>query len=264
VENIKTSDRTISFEIVIQKPVITSEENERARIRLDGYGTFSPPGAVEIPGRIFNVAVPLQGDFSLRAVILQREDLGDLKLMRKKGSRLVRDENNTNITEYYLPEDPWAGKGLLPVVSAGKRLFMGRVRVLPVRVSPVGRSKNGYWIARRILVTITVTSGGTSFGSLETANNRLSNAWSRIYDRVLVNPGNAARLSKAIDRVKIEKLSQAGERTIKIYIPETGLYVLRADLLIDAAGGGPFSAGDPFLPGNLLLKDITMMNLSLN
>ncbi|MCD6379956.1 hypothetical protein J7M07_05870, partial [bacterium] len=243
VENLKSSGRTISFEIVIQKPDVFSTDGAGVRIILEGYGTFSPPGAVEIPGRIFNVAIPLEGDISLRAAVLEREDLGDIRLARKMGSRLVRGEDNTNLTENYLPDDPWVGKGLLPVVSTGREHFMGRVRVLPVRVSPVGKRKNGYWIARRILVTITAGSGGEPLNLIETLNTPVSPAWRSIYSRVLVNPNDAAVFARAIDRVKVQNLPQAGERRIKISIPETGLYVLRADSLIGTSGGGPFSTG---------------------
>jgi len=236
VEELKSSGRNISFEIIVQKPGITSEGPDGVRINIDGYGTFSPPGALDIPGKIFNVAIPLNGTVFLKATVLKRDDLGDIRLARRKGSRLVKGKNNTDLTETYLPDDPWAGEGILPVVSAGKEQFMGRVRVLPVRVSPVGKSKNGYWIARRILINITVDTEEKPFDSIETLKEPLSPAWGGIYNRVLVNPDNAAGFARAAGRVKIQNFSQAGERRIKISIPETGLYVLRADSLIASAG----------------------------
>ncbi|MDZ7859233.1 MAG: C25 family cysteine peptidase [Candidatus Krumholzibacteriota bacterium] len=243
VENVKRAEKTISFEIVIDKPDIIPDGDGRVRIRLDGYGTFSPPGAAEVPGRIFNIAVPESGDVSFSAAVLERDDLGDIRLARKMGSRLVKGKENTDLTETYLPKrDPWEKKGLLPVVSACREEFFGRVRVLPVRVSPVEKRAGGYSIARKILIKVNFRSESTLLGFNGPQKTSLSKAWRDIYERVLINPADAVLFAKEPDRIKIQNLPNGDSRAVKLSIPETGLYILEADRLASSAGGGPFAS----------------------
>ncbi|MGM0484768.1 MAG: hypothetical protein ACQERI_09495, partial [Candidatus Krumholzibacteriota bacterium] len=155
VDNVRSSPGRVTFDIVTGRPELRETGDGAVRITLEGYGTFSPPGAPELPGRIFNVAVPPEGEPSVRAEVLSRQRLGNIRPAPRRGSRLRRGEDDIPVTETYLPgANPWEGRGLPPVVSVGRGSFMGRVMVLPVRVIPVGRGPDGYWIARKIRVTI--------------------------------------------------------------------------------------------------------------
>ncbi len=244
VSNLVSSGGNISFEIIVERPELVATGGG-LRVLVNGYGTFSPPGAVEIPGRIFNVAVPPGSNPLLRTSVVERQYLGNVEIARAEGSRLVRSEDGLPLTETYLPEDPWKGKGLPPVISAGDVSMMGRVPVLPVRVNLLGRDEGGYWIARRI--TVSINAGGGSRNQearspgmeiISRDGQPLSAAWRGVYGRVLVNPDDAAAMVKPVKRVEIQRGPAAGRR-LKIRVPETGLFRLEADSLAQLTGGGP-------------------------
>jgi len=239
VLDVKSTSGGVTFDILIEQPTMVKAGDNTIRISIDGYGTFSPPGAVELPGRIFNVAVPQKGRPTVTASILSRERIGSMELARKMGSRLRRGDDDKPVTETYLPdEDPWEGKGLPPVVSAGKKSIMGRVAVIPVRVSPVGGDREGYWIARKIRVTVSYPPAD------ESDAGSVSDKWQGIYERVLVNPEDAPGFSKGMVRPRnlIRGINDEG-RSVRIRIPETGLYVIEADSLNSVITGGPMIAG---------------------
>ncbi|MBD3179907.1 MAG: hypothetical protein GF417_10070, partial [Candidatus Latescibacteria bacterium] len=239
IHNVRSESGTVTFEIVVGEFELKETPDGATRIIINGYGTFSPPGAPELPGRIFNVAVPHGGVPIVRAVVLSREQLGDIRLARKKGSRLRKVDDGEPVTETYLPDvDPWEGKGLPPVVSAGRKSMMGRLPVLPVRINPVGKDRNSYWIARKIRVTVEYPEpAGSSTGSIP-------RGWKRIYERTLVNPRDARGYIKEIDAPGIRMTGQSnGGRSLRIRIPETGFYLLEADSLNSVMGGGPLATG---------------------
>lgn len=239
IENVRTSGGRVTFDIVIDQPELRETSDGAVRILLEGYGTFSPPGAPELPGRIFNVAVPPEGEPSVRAAVLSRQSLGNIRPALREGSRLRRGKDDIPVTETYLPEiNPWEGRGLPPVVSAVSRSFMGRVMVLPVRVIPVGRGPGGFWIAKKIRVTIEFPVSEGAFGG--TPNEK----WKNIYRKVLVNPDDASKYSRRIRKPEIIMSSpgQSG-RSLRIRIPETGFYVIEADSLNSVMGGGPLASG---------------------
>jgi len=239
VENVRSSAGRITFDLIIDQPELLETGDGAVRITLEGYGTFSPPGAPELPGRIFNVAVPPEGEPSVRAAVLSRERLGNIRPALREGSRLRRGEGDIPVTETYLPGvNPWEGRGLPPVVSAGSSSFMGRVMVLPVRVNPVGMDSDGYWIAREIRVTVNFPESEDSSGGAP------SEKWDRIYRKVLVNPDDASKYTRKTIRPET-RVSSPGQngRSLRIRITETGFYVLEADSLNSVMDGGPLATG---------------------
>ncbi|HSG27945.1 MAG TPA: hypothetical protein VLA34_05645, partial [Candidatus Krumholzibacterium sp.] len=144
---------------------------------------------------------------------------------------------------FYDAPDPWEGRIELETVSGAEPSFMGRQRVLPVRVNPVSKDGESYSQARRLRVTVSFEgppsddpSGTTD--DIDSKALPVSSGWQEIYDRMLVNPSDVSRLARpAGGRRPVRAPAEAGRR-LKIRIPETGAYSLRADSLI-AAGLSP-------------------------
>ncbi|MDD3642062.1 MAG: C25 family cysteine peptidase [Candidatus Krumholzibacteria bacterium] len=227
---------SLTFEIALPEPEIASGE-DGARVTLPGYGTFSPAGAPELPGRVYNIAVPSAGAVRVTWSIASSSDLGVLELRRVPGERFVGYGDGIPVTETFLPPDPWGGEIPVETVTAGEPAMMGRQRVVPVRVCPLSREGGRYILARRIVITV-------SFEGAAPADARLdapapSPVWKGLYERTLVNPGDVERFSAGLRRpAALRGPAQEGAR-LRIRIPDTGLYSVRADSLI-AAG---FSVG---------------------
>ncbi|HMA76381.1 MAG TPA: C25 family cysteine peptidase [Candidatus Krumholzibacteriaceae bacterium] len=104
------------------------------------------------------------------------------------------------------------------------------------------KREGGYSIARKILIKVNFSneSGSSDFNGPQKTS--WSKARSDIYERVLINPADAVLFAKEPERIKIQNLPPGDGRAVKLYIPETGLYILEADRLVDAAGGGPFTS----------------------
>jgi hypothetical protein len=229
---LSSTGRSVSFEIDVPRAELITGDDGLVRLRIDGYGTFSPPGAYELPGNSFRVAVPPSGEPRVTFNLLETEQLGRFELARVFGERFVEDDEGMFRTERFMPPDPWADGYLPPVVSAGRRAFMGRQRVLAVRVNPVLLRGGEVSIARRILVT--VDFGVERPGEAEGLKSpEMSGAWNRLYEDLLVNPADVELLRRPlVERsVPLTEL-QAGAR-LKLHIPDTGIYAVRADSLID-------------------------------
>lgn len=236
VRTLESGGRTVSFEILVPEPEIAPGPEGRAGIRLPGYGSFSPPGAVELPGKTFLVAVPPQGAVRVTFSALEREGLGEITLRRVPGERFVRGENDIPYTEYYYPPDPWAETGPPPLVSPGTASFMGRQRVLPIRVNPVRTGEGGISIVRRLSVTVSFDQGAGRDSGLEglAPEPGGAGAWDRLYRGLLVNPDDVSRFRKPLAPRRDMLRGQEPARRLKIRIPETGFYSIRADSLIDS------------------------------
>ncbi|MGM0483181.1 MAG: C25 family cysteine peptidase, partial [Candidatus Krumholzibacteriota bacterium] len=126
----------------------------------------------------------------------------------------------------------------------------------------VGRGPDGYWIARKIRVTIDFPE------SEEKSDRAPAEEWNNIYRKVLVNPGDVSKYSRKVQRpeIRVSSPGQSG-RSLRIRIPETGLYVLGADSLNSIMGGGPLATGqfalkryyyDESEPGLYRERDIPM------
>jgi hypothetical protein len=240
---LSSTERSVSFEITVPEPELTGMPDGLVRVRIDGYGTFSPPGAYELPGTSFRIAVPPVGRPSVTASVLDVVALGGLRLSRVYGERLIgTEEGGIPITERFLPPDPWPDGYAPALVSAGVPAFMGRQRVLPVRVNPLIIEAGGVSVARKILVTV-------DFGTpvMDDAGDALkppvSGAWDRLYRDLLVNPSDVERFRKPLALRSVLRSEIQEIERLKILVPETGLYAVRADSLI-AAGLSQWLATD--------------------
>jgi hypothetical protein len=228
----------VSFEVVVPDAKIVSAAGGTVRVFIEGYGTFSPAGAIELPGRAFRVAVPSSGEPRVSWAVLEEERLGILNLARVPAERFIEGEDGVPVTEQYYPSDPWQGGGGLPLVEARGASFMGRQRVLAVRVNPLVIDADGARLERRLRITVRFGSAGAPSAAEGTTAAPVSGAWKRIYEDLLVNPGDAAKFAKPLESVRVPMAPGELGKKLKLRIPETGVYSIRADSLI-AAGLSP-------------------------
>ena len=249
---VSSGPSAIRFVIDVPEPRVEPGPAGGSRVLLDGYGTFSPPGAPYLPCRTFNVAVPAGAAATVSWTVASSEDLGPLELSRVRGERFIRYEDGIPLTEPFMPEDPWEGDIPLETVSAGEPAMMGRQRVLPVRVCPLGIENGGAVLARRIEVTVSFDrpgrSAGTSPVSRPQAADAISSTWRGIYGRTLVNPGDVEEMIAPLGSAAPLRSARADGKMLRIKIPETGLYSIRADSLI-ASGMSPAQS-----PGGFALR----------
>ena len=241
---VSSNARAVTFEIAIPPATIVSAAEGTVRVFIDGYGTFSPPGAVELPGMAFRVAVPQIGETRVSVSVLEEEQIGPLNLARVPGERFVEGENGIAVTEPYYPPDPWAGGGGLQLVEAGTPSFMGRQRVLPVRVNPLIIDARGAHLVRRLSVTVSFPDQGAAAEIETVPTEPVSSSWKRMYDDLLVNPDDVLKLRKPLRRVPMSAAPGEIGKRLKLRIPETGLYSMRADSLIAAGLSTGLSTGE--------------------
>ena len=243
VRIVAASDRSITFEIEIPRAEIApAGDDGLVRVLLDGYGSFSPPGAPEIPGRSFRVALPPEGGYQIASSVLEWESLGRIRLARVFGERLVKGEDGIPITERFMPENPWLDGYAPDIVGAGTASFMGRQRVLPVRVNPLSMEGEAVRLARRIQITVNFT-GSTRIPTGAGVKPSAAGAWDRLYQDLLVNPDDVERFRKPLDEIAVQRSTMQVGRRLKLTIPETGLFAVRADSLIDAGLSAGLSTG---------------------
>lgn len=241
---ISSSGSTISFEITVPPAEVVPVPEGRVRVVISGFGSFSPPGAVELPGKAFNVAIPAGGRARISYTILEEESLGGLALARVPGERFVRGERGIPVTEFYTPPDPWTEVGPPPIVMAGETCLMGRQRVLPVRVNPLATGENGVRLVRKIAVTVHIEGAPPPSRTGLQRDMPVSGPWQRLYARFLVNPGDVTRFRKVLERPVLRGSPFQGVKRLRIQIPETGLYAVRADSLIESGLSGLYDKSE--------------------
>lgn len=243
VRLVSSGSGAVTFEVTVPAAKLVSAEGGEVTVSIDGYGTFSPPGAPLIPGTTFRVAVPASGEPRLSYSVLEEDNLGALRLSRMPGERIVQDEDGMQVSERYYPSDPWRGGEYPPVAEAGAASFMGRGRVLPIRVNPLRIDGNGAHLVRKLSITVSFDRSAARAAAAASSALPLSGAWKRLYDDLLVNPGDVGVFLKPLAATAARSAPGDGAKRLKILVPETGLYALRADSLI-AAGLSPGLAPD--------------------
>ena len=241
---VSSSGGAVSFEVTVPAARIVSVAGSAVRVVIDGYGTFSPPGAIELPGAAFRVAIPAIGEPRVTATVLEEERIGPLNLARVAAERFVEGQNGMAGTEQYYPPDPWANGGGLPLVEARPASFMGRQRVLPIRVNPLIIDASGARLVRKLSITVSFGSAGTQTGVEDLAESPVSLTWKHIYDELLVNPADVSRLRKPLVRAQAAMAPGEAGKKLKIRVPETGIYSIRADSLIAAGLSPGLSTGE--------------------
>ncbi|MGD1049434.1 MAG: C25 family cysteine peptidase, partial [Candidatus Krumholzibacteriaceae bacterium] len=235
---VSSSGGAVSFEVTVPAARIVPVAGGAVRVVIDGYGTFSPAGAIELPGAAFRIAIPPLGEPRVTATVLEEESLGPLNLARVAAERFVKGQDGMGPREQYYPPDPWANGGGLQLVEARPASFMGRQRVLPVRINPLIIDASGARLVRKLSITVSFGSAGTQTGVGDLAQTPVSGTWKHIYDELLVNPDDVSKLRKPLARVQVAMAPGEAGKRLKIRIPETGIYSIRADSLI-AAGLSP-------------------------
>jgi hypothetical protein len=241
---ISSSDKTISFEVAVPPLKIVPEEAGQVRVFLDGYGTFSPPGAFELPGKTFRVAIPLDVAPRVFATVIEEERLGPLRIARVPGERLIEGENGIPVTERYVPPDPWINGGAPELCAAGEPSFMGRQRVLPIRINPLALDEGGARLVRRFSITVVFEEQRGPVTTGLAATPPLSGVWKRLYDDLLVNPNDVSKFRKSLERPQRTGARAQTGKQLKIRIPETGIYTIPADSLIAAGLSTGLSTGE--------------------
>lgn len=223
---------SVSFEVTVPVPGLVRAERGGTSVLIPGYGSFSPPGAFEYPGRTFRVAIPESGEFHVAYTVLETELIGPIELARVPGERIIDRGDGEVSYETYFPQDPWADAGIPPVVSAGRPCYMGRQRVLPVRLCPLMRGDGGYALARKLVIEVVmerVSRPGSDGAVID--EQAPTGLWERLYGSLLVNPGDVSRFQKRTKRARRDR-SPVNGISMKIRVPETGIYAIRADSLI--------------------------------
>ena len=241
---VSSSGGAVSFEVTVPAARIVSAAGGAVRVVIDGYGTFSPPGAIELPGAAFRIAIPPLGEPRVTATVLEEERIGPLNLARVAAERFVEGQNGMAVTEQYYPPDPWANGGGLPLVEARTASFMGRQRVLPVRVNPLIIDASGARLVRKLSITVSFGSAGAQTGAEDLTEAPVSGTWKHIYDELLVNPDDVSKFRKPLARVQAAMAPGEAGKKLKIRIPETGIYAIRADSLIAAGLSAGLSTGE--------------------
>jgi hypothetical protein len=241
---VSSAGGAITFEVTVPGAGMVPAAGGTVRLVIDGYGTFSPPGAAELPGRTFRVAIPPFGEPRVSTTVLEEERLGPINLFRVPGERLIEGENGIPVTEQYYPPDPWANGGGLPLVEALESSFMGRQRILPIRINPIVLDAGGARFVRKLSVTVSFGNAGALSGTDVLGEAPLGGAWKRLYDELLVNPGDAPRFRKPLDRARAFAAAAEAGKKLKIRIPETGVYCARADSLIAAGLSAGLATGE--------------------
>ena len=245
---LRSNRNMITFEVTVPDPELVGAGDGRVRVKLSGYGAVSPPGAFEIPGKTFHVAIPPGVDVRVSAIVQGEDRLGALRLARVPAERFIRGENDIPSTEIFYPPDPWQSSDYPTLVVTAGPAFMGRQRVLPVRVNPLILDGEGARLVRKLTITVVLEGGGSPSPPRSSQTVPVSSRWRRLYDGLLVNPED---VSEYIRPLRIQRVSRSRLQEIKrlrLHIPETGCYAVRADSLIEAG----LSAG--LSPGQIALK----------
>ncbi|MBN1163008.1 MAG: hypothetical protein JXB45_00380 [Candidatus Krumholzibacteriota bacterium] len=238
VRLISSGGSSISFEVLVPTPSLLAGDEGSTRVLLEGYGSFSPPGAAEAPGKTFHVAIPPGGDARVVWTVLEDEFLGPLKLPQVAGERMFRGEDGIPYSRKYYPPDPWEGSIKTRVVSAGKPAFMGRQRILPVRVNPLIENRGELRLVRKISITVYIENSRAAGLENRFRADPVSGAWKKIYQDILVNPDDVSAFRKPLQRREFIRADMEAGKKLKIRVPETGAYSIRADSLI-ASGLSP-------------------------
>ncbi len=235
VHSLSSGSGRISFRITVPPPRLVPAGKDGIRVLLEGYGSFSPPGAIELPGRTFRLAIPPGVSPGLSYTVMESSDLGELEIARVSGEKMIQNEDGTVSYRSFMPPDPWEDKNLPPPVRTGEPGYMGHQRVLPIEVSPLQISSGGrVTLVREISLRVSYNRTPDEMGSADGLIQKPSKAWQRLYRNTLVNPGDVSRFIRPLKQRRVRESGFQAEKRLKIRIPETGIYSIRADSLISA------------------------------
>ncbi len=256
VHMVSSSDSRIVFEIDLSayslKPSVNLPGTES--LEVEDLGSFSPQGAPRVPGRTFLVGIPAAGSSSMSWSVIRSVPLGTHRLEPVPFGLVKTDEEGNRYTdeEYRIDERVYNHGASVIGVSADKPAHIRHQRVLPVRVIPVSYDpETGETVlATRIRIDVSFRADptGNRLGNarpLEPAND--AQIWTRVYDRLLVNPAESAkwRVREARRTPDLSQASRVMETLsgplVKLTVRDSGLHRVSASTVI-AKG---FPAGTP-------------------
>jgi hypothetical protein len=256
VHLVSSSDSRIVFEIDLSAYSLTPSVNlpGTERLEVEEMGSLSPPGAPRVPGRIYLVGIPPAGSPTVSWSVIRSEPLGSHRLEPVPFGMVKTDEEGVRYTdeEYRIDERVYKQGSAEIGVSADNPAHIRHQRILPVRVIPVTYDPvtGETLLATRIRIDVSLraepsrTPSGTA-RPLEPAND--AQIWTRVYDRLLVNPAESAkwRVRKSGRTSEMSRASRVMETLsgpmVKLMVRGTGLHRVRASTVI-AKG---FPSGTP-------------------
>jgi len=233
VTEVSSGNNYVEFIVELPEPKIHELQDGSVEISFDGFGVMTPAGAPELPGKVLRVAVPGLGSFSVDYELLERVRIGEARLKRVKGEKLIKGKDGISSSAIFDVPDPWPEDFWPEPVKPLEPSYMGRLRVLPVRVIPIVREGEIYFIIRKL--RIRVSFEGSLFESHGSGVKLVSSNWRNLYDKLIVNREDVQRFIRPIKQSPVfnDEIPIATKR-LKIRIPETGFYFVRADSLISA------------------------------
>ncbi len=233
VTEVSSGSNYVEFVVELPEPERHEFQDGSIELRFDGFGVMTPAGAPELPGKVLRVAIPDLGSFRVDYDLLERVKIGKVKLRRVKGERLIKGEDGVPYSVFFDVPDPWPEDFWPEPVKPLAPSYMGRLRVLPVRVIPVVKEGGVYFYIRKL--RIRVSFEGSLFESQASGVKLVSSNWRSLYDKLIVNRKDVKRFIRPLKQSPVfNGEAPFATKRLKVRIPETGFYFIRADSLISA------------------------------
>lgn len=268
VSLVRSDEGQVSFRIdATDYRVVRSEALQGTeKIVIPGFFSFSNPGEPSLPSRRLLVALPPNAGYSIRWTVLKSEPLGMRRIEPAPIPVVERDDwGEPFISERFtIDEVKYSNYISKPLVEAEAVARLRHQRVLPVWIHPVSYdAESGETaIATQIVVDISFTSAGTGRSRLDPMRDsqvvRESQAWERIYSKILVNPDQAPawRVKSKVAGYgdmpsMMSGMSKIQGPLVKLSVLETGMYRVSA-ATVTAAG---FPLNEPISNLKLFQRD---------
>jgi hypothetical protein len=224
------------------------------KLTIDGFGAFAEPGRPSVPGRIFLVGVPPAGEPVASWSVVRSEGLGSHRLEPVAFPVVLKDESGEPFAteEYRIDPAVYETESTTIAVTADPVGRLRRQRVLPLRVVPVSYDPSTGETVIATLIRVEVSFGvrrapARSGGGDNPIPVRDAPVWERLYDRVLVNPAQAAKWRvRDLSGLRVQPISGALSEAlsgplVKLLVRENGLHRVSAATAI----GKGFPSGTP-------------------
>lgn len=248
VELVATDPTRITFDVDLGDHALrASAHGGYETLEIPGFGSFSAAGEPLIPGRDYLVALPPGASFSVSYTVLRSQALGRHRLEPVPFPVVYRNDEGllTSSLEYRFDQEFYDGVRPVVRVSGQPEGRLRHQRVLPVRVEPVtyDPATGAIVLATRIRVEITLSGAGrTQLPVQEEAT------WERVYERLLVNPGEARLWRTRPLGASLQRSSRTLEATagplVKLAVQKSGMHAVRASSVIAKGFPAGTATGD--------------------
>ncbi len=244
---VSATEGRIVFEIDLSGYTLTpsSRLEGTERLEIEGFGGFSDPGRPWVPGRSYLVGVPPSGEPTVSWSAVKTVPLGSHVLEPVAFPLVFEDENGEPFAseEYRIDPAVYGGGATAIGVFADPVLKLRRQRVLPLRVVPVAYdpATGETTIATLVRVEVSFPSErgpARSNGAGEPVSVPDAPVWERLYERVLVNPSQAAKW-RVREAPRVRDVLDPGASSdalsgplVKLLVRDTGLHRVSASSVI--------------------------------